>query len=307
MNKRIKNKKQKQADVSKLRALGYKKKAIKRLNNSEKSSEIIRSDNRSSLVKAGVPINLVDRFSLDIKPFDSYSKRSLSDLRRRGKKLAFLEDNGVKFSGAFSDLDLSWKKLTEKYGVPLPVEVFDSRKEYEGPCWLYIGFSEVLSDIRIPNTAAWSDDDLIYRIQERYADAMVDPFAYALFTGVFAHHTGPKSECEIMAKSYFNRGYKASAGHRKFNANLNAYSKVTLKNRYSQRTLHTIIYSCMVQMLNADIPAFLSDIEYLCTQNKWPFYQTLDLGRVERLMTNAAKGKNTQNYHTRHRNHRSKR
>lgn len=296
-NKRLKKKKQTQHVTQLFEKAGYSKKEIKRMDAATRKKEEKRltknererqrvDRNRKALEKDGIPLTIIKKERLDRKSYKDLTAKQKSELRRRGEKMAELERLGIKYSK--SDLKLGWDKLIDKYGpqvTPPPGHktrgTTGNKKKPEfnpaiiltGDTYLYIGAAEVQGGFSAVDFTETSDSDLIDMINRLVRDAKADPSGSGDLYCVFQVYTGSRSDCEEIANFYYQRGYNISSDHIKTNPG--RYSRITISNSFSQREFHEMVYTCISQMKNEDVPVFMNEMEHFCDKNGFPFMKNL--------------------------------
>lgn len=296
-NKRIKKKKQTQHVTQLFEKAGYTKKEVKRMDTTTRKKEEKRltknererqrvARNRKALEKDGIPLTIIKKERLDRKSYKDLTAKQKSELRRRGEKMAELERLGIKYSQ--SDLKLGWDKLIDKYGpqvTPPPGHktrgtagnkkkpAFNPAIRLTGSTYLYIGAAEVQAGFSAVYFTGISDRELIDMIKRRKEDAKADPSGSADLYCVFQVYSGSRSDCEEIANFYYQRGYNISPDHIKTNPG--RYNRITISNSFSQREFHEMVYTCISQMKNEDVPVFMNEMEHFCDKNGLPFMKNL--------------------------------
>ena len=268
-----KQKKQRKTRPIKSKKARVKKKQVKR-------TQDLR---RQELVKAGISPAIIERGDLTNKQL---SKAAVKDWRTRGQKLDELNKRGYK-NVTISDLRLSWPRLKEKYPeISIPADYkprgtagnkkkpgFNPTVRLSGNAYLYIGAAEVVAGFAAVDFTDVDDSRLIDMILTRVQDAAAEPDGSDDLYCVFKVHVGSRSDCEAMADYYYQRGYNMSADHIKTNPN--RYSRICISNSFSQREFYEMIYTCISQMKNDDVPLFMSSMREFCDKNGFPFMKNL--------------------------------
>lgn len=292
-NKRIKKKQESQHVAQLFEQAGYTKKEVKRMDTTTRKKEEKRltknererqrvARNRKALEKDGIPLIIIKKERLDRKSYKDLTTKQKSELRRRGEKMAELERLGIKYTK--SDLKLGWEKLIDKYGsqvTPPPTHktrgTTDNKKKtafnpairLTGSTYLYIGAAEVQAGFSALDFTGITDRELIDMINRRKEDAKADPSGSADLYCVFQVYSGGRSDCEEIANFYYQRGYNISPDHIKTNPG--RYNRITISNSFSQREFHEMVYTCISQMKNEDVPIFMNEMEHFCDKNGFPF------------------------------------
>ena len=218
--------------------------------------------------KEGISPTLLKKKGLALKDLPNLTKKQKSDLKRRSQKAAELERLGIKYKAG--DLSLGWKKLRQKYGDQVTPPV---RTRLTGPIYLYIGAAEVQGGFSRMNLSNVDDGRLIDLINRRVEDAKADPSGSSDLYCVYQVYYGTKDDCMSIANFYYKRGYNLTAKRQKFNQD--RYNKITISNRFSQREFHEMVYTCISQMKNEDVPFFMQEMARFCEENDFPFIKNL--------------------------------
>ena len=229
--------------------------------------------------KEGISLTLLKKKGLTGKDLSALTTKQKSDLKRRTQKAAELDRLGIKYKAG--DLSLGWEKLRQKYGDQVtPPDSYkprkprlDTRTRMTGSTYLYIGAAEVQGGFSLPNLSGVDDGRLIDLINRRAKDAVADPSSSADLFCVFQSYYGTQQDCMTVANFYYKRGYNLTPERQKFNQE--RYNKVTISNSFSQREFHEMIYTCISQMKNEDVPGFMSEMEAFCDANGFPFMRNL--------------------------------
>lgn len=311
-NKRLKKKREKQAQTQLLVGAGYTPKEMKKLPANVRVQEVKRiernqrertrrQENRQKLLDAGVPLSIIKRDRLDYKSFGNYDRKKLNELRNRGRKLDELTRNGIK-NFSQSDLKLSWPKLIAKYGDGItPPEDYYTRGttgnkkappvnttlQLTGQWYLYVGVAEIEHVFSIPDYTGWDDDRLIAAINERIREARNNPSGSDTAFCLYRTYVGTRSECEDEAAFYYERGYNLSKD--RFKANMERFQRLTVSNSFYQREFHEMIYTCISQMLNENVADFMISMRDFCNRNGFPF--TRNLHKISEPKANRLKKK----------------
>lgn len=296
-NKRIRKKQEKQHTKQLFSKAGYTEKEVKRMDPATRQKEekrLVKNErernrvakNRKALQKDGIPLSIIKAERLDRKSYSSITDKQKSELRRRGEKAAELDRLGIKYKK--SDLKLGWDKLREKYGNGVTPPAghrtrgttgnkkkpgFNTMVRLTGSTYLYIGAAEVNVGFAAVDFTDVDDARLIDMINSRVKDAAAEPDGSDDLYCVFKVHVGSKADCEAMADFYYQRGYNISADHIKTNPN--RYSRICISNSFSQREFYEMIYTCISQMKNDEIPLFMNDMRDFCDSNGFPFMNNL--------------------------------
>ena len=123
------------------------------------------------------------------------------------------------------------------------------------------------------NLSKVDDGRLIDLINKRVEDAKADPSGSSDLYCVYQVYYGSKDDCMSIANFYYKRGYNLTAKRQKFNQD--RYNKITISNRFSQREFHEMIYTCISQMKNEDVPFFMQEMARFCEENDFPFIKNL--------------------------------
>ena len=218
--------------------------------------------------KEGISPTLLKKKGLALKDLPNLTKKQKSDLKRRSQKAAELERLGIKYKAG--DLSLGWMKLRQKYGDQVTPPV---RTRLTGPIYLYIGAAEVQGGFSLMNLSNVDDGRLIDLINRRVEDAKADPSGSSDLYCVYQVYYGTKDDCMSIANFYYKRGYNLTAKRQKFNQD--RYNKITISNRFSQREFHEMVYTCISQMKNEDVPFFMQEMARFCEENDFPFIKNL--------------------------------
>ena len=226
--------------------------------------------------KEGISPTLLKKRGLALKDLPNLTTKQKSDLKRRSQKAAELDRLGIKYKAG--DLSLGWEKLRQKYGdqVTPPVGYkprVSTRTRLSGPIYLYIGAAEVQGGFSLMNLSKVDDDRLIDLINKRVDDAKADPSGSSDLYCVYQVYYGSKDDCMSIANFYYKRGYNLTAKRQKFNQD--RYNKITISNSFSQREFHEMIYTCISQMKNEDVPFFMQEMARFCEENDFPFIKNL--------------------------------
>ena len=226
--------------------------------------------------KEGISPTLLKKKGLALKDLPNLTKKQKSDLKRRSQKAAELDRLGIKYKSG--DLSLGWEKLRQKYGdqVTPPVGYkprVSIRTRLTGPIYLYIGAAEVQGGFSLMNLSKVDDDRLIDLINKRVEDAKADPSGSSDLYCVYQVYYGSEDDCLSIANFYYKRGYNLTAKRQKFNQD--RYNKITISNSFSQREFHEMIYTCISQMKNEDVPFFMQEMARFCEENDFPFIKNL--------------------------------
>lgn len=292
-NKRIKKKQESQHVAQLFEKAGYTKKEVKRMDTTTRKKEekrLIKNErernrvakNRKALQKDGIPLSIIKAERLDRKSYSSITDKQKSEFRRRGEKAAELDRLGIRYKK--SDLKLGWGKLIDKYGpqvTPPPAHktrgTEGNKKKHAirltGSTYLYIGAAEVQAGFSAVDFTGITDRELIDMIKRRKEDAKADPSGSADLYCVFQVYSGSRSDCEEIANFYYQRGYNISPDHIKTNPG--RYSRITISNSFSQREFHEMVYTCISQMKNEDVPIFMNEMKHFCDKNGFPFMKNL--------------------------------
>lgn len=296
-NKRIRKKQEKQHIKQLFSKAGYTEKEVKRMDPATRQKEEKRlaknerernrvAKNRKALQKDGIPLSIIKAELLDRKSYSSITKKQKSEFRRRGEKAAELDRLGIKYKK--SDLKLGWDKLIDKYGpqiTPPPGHktrgtagnkkkpAFNPAIRLTGSTYLYIGAAEVHAGFSAVDFIGITDRELIDMIKRRKEDAKSDPSGSDDLYCVFQVYSGTRSDCEEIANFYYQRGYNISPDHIKTNPG--RYNRITISNSFSQREFHEMVYTCISQMKNEDVPIFMNEMVHFCDKNGFPFMKNL--------------------------------
>ena len=296
-NKRIRKKQEKQHVKKLFSQAGYTEKEVKRMDPTTRQKEAKRlaknerernrvARNRKALQTDGIPLTIIKAERLDRKSYSSITEKQKGELRRRGEKAAELDRLGIKYKK--SDLKLGWERLHEKYGYEVTPPAghrtrgttgnkkkpgFNPMVRLTGRTYLYIGAAEVVAGFAAVDFTGVDDARLIDLIQKRVKDAAAEPDGSDDLYCVFKVHVGSRSDCEAMADFYYQRGYNMSADHIKTNPN--RYSRICISNSFSQREFFEMIYTCISQMKNDDVPLFMDNMREFCDKNGFPFMKNL--------------------------------
>ena len=218
--------------------------------------------------KEGISPTLLKKKGLALKDLPNLTKKQKSDLKRRSQKAAELDRLGIKYK--LSDLRLGWEKLREKYSKEITPP---GKVRLTGDTYLYIGAAEVQGGFSLMNLSKVDDGRLIDLINKLVEDARADPSGSSDLYCVYQVYYGSKDDCMSIANFYYKRGYNLTAKRQKFNQD--RYNKITISNRFSQREFHEMIYTCISQMKNEDVPFFMQEMARFCEENDFPFIKNL--------------------------------
>ena len=226
--------------------------------------------------KEGISPTLLKKKGLALKDLPNLTTKQKGDLKRRSQKAAELERLGIKYKSG--DLSLGWEKLRQKYGdqVTPPAGYkprVSTRTRLTGPIYLYIGAAEVQGGFSLMNLSKVGDDRLIDLINKLVEDAKADPSGSSDLYCVYQVYYGTKDDCTAIANFYYKRGYNLTAKRQKFNQD--RYNKITISNSFSQREFYEMIYTCISQMKNEDVPFFMQEMARFCEENDFPFIKNL--------------------------------
>ena len=255
------------------------KKEEQRLTRNAKRREAYARDKKkfeSWAKKEGISPTLLKKKGLALKDLPNLTTKQKGDLKRRSQKAAELERLGIKYK--VGDLSLGWEKLRQKYGdqVTPPVGYkprVSTRTRLNGDTYLYIGAAEVQGGFSLMNLSKVDDDRLADLINKRVEDAKADPSGSSDLYCVYQVYYGSKDDCLSIANFYYKRGYNLTAKRQKFNQD--RYNKITISNSFSQREFHEMIYTCISQMKNEDVPFFMQEMARFCEENDLPFIKNL--------------------------------
>ena len=255
------------------------KKEAQRLARNAKRREAYARDKKkfeSWAKKEGISPTLLKKRGLALKDLPNLTTKQKSDLKRRSQKAAELDRLGIKYKAG--DLSLGWEKLRQKYGdqVTPPVGYkprVSSRTRLTGPVYLYIGAAEVQGGFSLTNLSKVDDGRLNDLINKRVEDAKADPSGSSDLYCVYQVYYGSKDDCMSIANFYYKRGYNLTAKRQKFNQD--RYNKITISNSFSQREFYEMIYTCISQMKNEDVPFFMQEMARFCEENDFPFIKNL--------------------------------
>ena len=218
--------------------------------------------------KEGISTSLIKKKGLTSKDLASLTTKEKGDLRRRSQKAAEMDRLGIKYK--MSDLRLGWEKLREKYSKEITPP---GKVRLTGDTYLYIGAAEVQGGFSLMNLSKVDDGRLIDLINKRVEDAKADPSGSSDLYCVYQVYYGSKDDCMSIANFYYKRGYNLTAKRQKFNQD--RYNKITISNRFSQREFYEMIYTCISQMKNEDVPFFMQEMARFCEENDFPFIKNL--------------------------------
>lgn len=218
--------------------------------------------------KEGISASLIKKKGLTSKDLASLTTKQKGDLRRRSQKAAEMDRLGIKYK--LSDLGLGWEKLREKYSKEITPP---GKVRLTGDTYLYIGAAEVQGGFSLMNLSKVDDDRLIDLINKRVEDAKADPSGSSDLYCVYQVYYGSKDDCMAIANFYYQRGYNLTAKRQKFNQD--RYNKITISNSFSQREFYEMIYTCISQMKNDDVPFFMQEMARFCEENDFPFIKNL--------------------------------
>ena len=254
-------------------------KEAQRLARNAKRREAYARDKRrfeSWAKKEGISPTLLKKKGLALKDLPNLTTKQKSDLKRRTQKAAELERLGIKYKAG--DLSLGWDRLRQKYGEQVTPPAgykprVSTRTRLTGPTYLYIGAAEVQGGFSLMNLKKVDDGRLIDLINRRVEDAKADPSGSSDLYCVYQVYYGNKDGCMSIANFYYKRGYNLTAKRQKFNQD--RYNKITISNSFSQREFHEMIYTCISQMKNEDVPFFMQEMARFCEENDFPFIKNL--------------------------------
>lgn len=290
-SKRQKKKQAKKQAQALFTRAGYTKQAVKRMDSATRKKEeqrLARNAKRREAYakekkrldawakKEGISTSLIKKKGLTSKDLASLTTKQKSDLKRRSQKAAELDRLGIKYKAG--DLSLGWERLRQKYGdqVTPPAGYkprVSTRTRFTGPTYLYIGAAEVQGGFSLMNLSKVDDGRLIDLINKRVEDAKADPSGSSDLYCVYQVYYGSKDDCMTIANFYYKRGYNLTAKRQKFNQD--RYNKITVSNSFSQREFHEMIYTCISQMKNEDVPFFMQEMSRFCEENDFPFIKNL--------------------------------
>lgn len=254
-------------------------KEAQRLARNAKRREAYARDKKrfeSCAKKEGISPTLLKKRGLALKDLPNLTTKQKSDLRRRTQKAAELDRLGIKYKAG--DLSLGWERLRQKYGEQVTPPAgykprVSTRTRLTGPTYLYIGAAEVQGGFSLMNLKNVDDGRLIDLINRRVEDAKADPSGSSDLYCVYQVYYGSKDDCMTIANFYYKRGYNLTAKRQKFNQD--RYNKITISNSFSQREFHEMIYTCISQMKNEDVPFFMQEMARFCEENDFPFIKNL--------------------------------
>ena len=282
-SKRQKKKQAKKQTQTLFTRAGYTKQDVKRMDSATRKKEeqrLIRNAKRREAYakekkrldawakKEGISPKLLRNKGLTSKDLASLTTKQKSDLKRRTQKAAEMDRLGIKYK--LSDLRLGWEKLREKYSKEI---IPPGKARLTGDTYLYIGAAEVQGGFSLMNLSKVDDDRLIDLINKRVEDAKADPSGSSDLYCVYQVYYGTKDDCMSIANFYYKRGYNLTAKRQKFNQD--RYNKITISNSFSQREFHEMIYTCISQMKNEDVPFFMQEMARFCEENDFPFIKNL--------------------------------
>ena len=282
-SKRQKKKQAKKQTQTLFTRAGYTKQDVKRMDSATRKKEeqrLIRNAKRREAYakekklldawakKEGISTSLIKKKGLTSKDLASLTTKQKSDLKRRTQKAAEMDRLGIKYK--LSDLRLGWEKLREKYSKEITPP---GKARLTGDTYLYIGAAEVQGGFSLMNLSKVDDDRLIDLINKRVEDAKADPSGSSDLYCVYQVYYGTKDDCMSIANFYYKRGYNLTAKRQKFNQD--RYNKITISNSFSQREFHEMIYTCISQMKNEDVPFFMQEMARFCEENDFPFIKNL--------------------------------
>ena len=262
---------------------GYTKQEVKRMDSATRKKEeqrLTRNAKRREAYakekkrldawakKEGISTSLIKKKGLTSKDLASLTTKQKSDLKRRSQKAAELDRLGIKYK--LSDLHLGWEKLREKYSKEITPP---GKFRLTGDTYLYIGAAEVQGGFSLMNLSKVDDDRLIDLINKRVEDAKADPSGSSDLYCVYQVYYGSKDDCLSIANFYYKRGYNLTAKRQKLNQD--RYNKITISNSFSQREFYEMIYTCISQMKNEDVPFFMQEMSSFCEENDFPFIKNL--------------------------------
>lgn len=282
-SKRQKKKQAKKQAQALFTRAGYTKQAVKRMDSATRKKEeqrLARNAKRREAYakekkrldawakKEGISTSLIKKKGLTSKDLASLTTKQKSDLKRRSQKAAEMDRLGIKYK--LSDLRLGWEKLREKYSKEITPP---GKIRLTGDTYLYIGAAEVQGGFSLMNLSKVDDGRLIDLINRRVEDAKADPSGSSDLYCVYQVYYGSKDDCMSIANFYYKRGYNLTAKRQKFNQD--RYNKITISNSFSQREFHEMIYTCISQMKNEDVPFFMQEMSRFCEDNDFPFIKNL--------------------------------
>ena len=281
-SKRQKKKQAKKQTQALFTRAGYTKQDVKRMDTATRKKEeqrLTRNAKRREAYakdqkrlkawakKEGISPKLL-RKGLTTKDLQALTTKQKSDLKRRSQKAAEMDRLGIKYK--LSDLRLGWEKLREKYSKEITPP---GKSRMTGDTYLYIGAAEVQGGFSLMNLSKVDDGRLIDLINRRVEDAKADPSGSSDLYCVYQVYYGSKDDCMSIANFYYKRGYNLTAKRQKFNQD--RYNKITISNSFSQREFHEMIYTCISQMKNEDVPFFMQEMARFCEENGFPFIKNL--------------------------------
>ena len=247
------------------------KKEVQRLARNAKRREAYAKEKKrldAWAKKEGISASLIKKKGLTSKDLASLTTKQKSDLKRRSQKAAEMDRLGIKYK--LSDLRLGWEKLREKYSKEITPP---GKVRITGDTYLYIGAAEVQGGFSLMNLSKVEDDRLIDLINRRVEDAKADPSGSSDLYCVYQVYYGSKDDCMSIANFYYKRGYNLTAKRQKLNQD--RYNKITISNSFSQREFYEMIYTCISQMKNEDVPFFMQEMARFCEENDFPFIKNL--------------------------------
>lgn len=289
-SKRLKKKRQKQAQQTKLQQAGYSPKQIKTLSAADRESEYkrivknerakdIKYDRRDQLLNAGIPLSIITRSRLDTKAIDFSNKKQLSEWRRKGEKLEAIRSSGYRGKVSETQLRKSWQNLAAEFdGLRIPDEQIKRQNSrtpvndtvrLSGKKYLYVGVCEIKDGFIISNVGMLSTSDLYGFVLECIEKAINHPDGSPSFSAVFAWAMGSKSDMEYRAQVYYKRGYDLTPQMMKLSTD--QYQKITVSNKWSYREFLELMYCCMTHMKNSDVLDFSEFLRNYCSVNNFPF------------------------------------
>lgn len=297
-SKRIKKKRQKQAQQSKLIQAGYtqkeiknlpiqtREKEIKRIDRNERAKEL-RNNKRTELLNSGVPLSIITRNRLDYKAIDFTDKKQLSEWRRKGEKLDAIRATGYKGKITDTQLRKSWNSLADEFsGLSIPEKQIKRQNartpendtlRLSGKTYLYIGVAEIKDGFRVDDLSNLSTNDIKDLVESRLREAQAAPDDSGSFSAAFKFSSGSKSDMEHRAKVMYKRGYDMNPQHLKMESN--QYQKITVSNKWNKREFFEMFYTCISQMRNDDALAFNDHLKRYCQTNNFPFMDDMPFRR----------------------------
>lgn len=227
--------------------------------------------------KEGISPTLLKKKGLALKDLPNLTTKQKGDLRRRSQKAAELDRLGIKYKQG--DLGLGWERLRQKYGEQVTPPAgykprVSTRTRLTGDTYLYIGAAEVQGGFTLIDLSDVDDGRLADLIHKRIEDAKADPSSSSDLFCVYQVYDGTKEDCLTVANFYYKRGYNLTPERQKFNQD--RYNKITISNSFSQREFWEMLYTCISQMKNEEVPGFVQHLARYCNKNGWPFIKNLD-------------------------------